>query len=420
MSPPSISTQIVTLLYEKGPLMIKDLAKDIPNPAKSIHTKALELKGMGLVQRDNEDKWSLMPGVTPDTLETGELGGAPPGGKSSTTPPDGIALDQKAMFKKHLEDIGVSPKAALPTIVEIFFAGDINDLSWLNRVLTREAAGFVSPHQRGLIIGWWANTRGLPYSEDDDLIPPPAEPGKGRGRPKAETQGQPFDLGVGWKVGKDRDGDWVALPSGPLSYEDAQAGAERRAAIAAYGGASAAGEDGDEGADEGERRPRRGARPRETLSDYTMRKWIDSMIEGGGRQGGQSDEVVKELRAEIARIKEQQLEGRFERLEGLIANMASRDPWDEYDKMQEMKSRFQGPIVTDQSPAVQIIKDTSDKVDKTLTRLLSVVERRVLSDEFKPEETRSVEERESKAGELLHEAENRDYSRQLRKDAFGR
>ncbi len=69
MSTMSIASQIIALLYEKGPLTMKDLAKGIPFAAKSIQTKVLELENKNLVRQDNDGVWSLMPGVTTETKE---------------------------------------------------------------------------------------------------------------------------------------------------------------------------------------------------------------------------------------------------------------------------------------------------------------------------------------------------------------
>jgi len=121
-------------------------------------------------------------------------------------------------------------------------------------------------------------------------------------------------------------------------------------------------------------------------------------------------------------MERERLEGRFEHLEGVIAQLAARDPWDEYDRIEAMKQRFGGgaPVVTDQSPAVQLIKDTTDKMDKNVSRMVGLFERTMLhSDVFNPETTRTTKEREGKAGELLGEVQSRDRSRGLRKEAFG-
>lgn len=66
-----------------------------------------------------------------------------------------------------MEGIGVSPKEAIPTIADIFFPRDIDNVRWLDYVLSKEVAGFVMPHQRRLMISWWAYTRGLIYDELD-------------------------------------------------------------------------------------------------------------------------------------------------------------------------------------------------------------------------------------------------------------
>lgn len=33
--------------------------------------------------------------------------------------------------------------------------------------------------------------------------------------------GRPPDLGLGWRVGKDKRGDWIPLPGGPMTYKEA-------------------------------------------------------------------------------------------------------------------------------------------------------------------------------------------------------
>jgi len=153
-----------------------------------------------------------------------------------------------------------------------------------------------------------------------------------------------------------------------------------------------------------------------------MKKMVDNMLDGGkGRGDGESD-TVHQLTERIENMERERQEERFDRIEGMVAQIAARDPWEEYDKIESMKQRLGGgaPIVTDQSPAVQLIKDTTDKMDKNVSRLVGLVERTMLhSDVFNPETTRTAKERETKAGELLGEVQSRDRSRGLRKDAFG-
>jgi len=228
--------------------------------------------------------------------------------------------------------------------------------------------------------------------------------------------------GQGWRVGKDKHGDWAALPGGPMAYDEAVAAAERRALIDSYATPTTEeeGVDGEEG-DEG--KPRRtGGKRGESMLDYMMKKLVDNLVDGQKGGGDGESAEVKRLTDRIENMERERQEERFERLEGLVAQAVNRDPWDDYDRIQAMKDRLGvgGPTVTDQSPAVQLIKDSTDKVDKNVNRLVGIVERVVLrSDEFRPEETRTHEEREDKAGQLLDTARSGDRRRRLRRDTFG-
>jgi len=153
-----------------------------------------------------------------------------------------------------------------------------------------------------------------------------------------------------------------------------------------------------------------------------MKKMLDNMFEGKkGKEDGESATVQK-LMERIENMEREKSEERMERLEGMVANIAARDPWEDYDRIEAMKQRLGvgGPVVTDQSPAVQLIKDSTDKMEKGMNRLIGVVERTALhSEEFTPETTRSSKQREEKAGELLGEVTQRERSRDLRRGAFG-
>ena len=435
---PSIVTQIVDKLYSEGSMKVAQMCETIKYPYKSVYTKALELQKLGLADKDDDGVWSLRDGVTPQTLITGELGGpAPPAPGAEEvepgkpTPPiarsPGIPLDQRSMFIKHCTDIGIAPREAIPTITDIFFSGDINSLQWLNQVLSKDAAGYVTHQQRRLMLSWWANTRRLDFDEEEYGFPPQ---GKGEKDTKGKKTGaeevkpeRRLDLGVGWKVDRDKDGAWIAQPGGPMSYQEAVDAAERRALIDSYGRGK--GEEEGEPIAEGEEGTpaRRGGKKQETLVEYMMKKMVDNMLEGNkGRGNGDSDTVTK-LTERIENMERERQEERFDRIEGIVAQIAARDPWEEYDKIQAMKDRLGGggPVVTDQSPAVQLIKDTTDKMDKNVSRMVGLFERTMLhSDVFNPENTRTPKDRESKAGELLGEVEKRDHSRGLRKEAFGK
>ena len=440
MSPskaPSIVNQIVDLLYAEGPMTVKQMCETIKYPYKSVLTKALEIQKLNLATQDVDKVWSLLEGVTPSTLETGEretpraAGGAeenqepgPPGAPIVRSP--GAPLDQEGLFIQELKNIGVTPTVVIPTIASIFFNGDIDNLSWLNTVLLKSAAGWVNHNKRRLIIDWWSHTRGLPFMPDA-LFPGGEEEGKARkaaalvaeSEPKAEKR---LDPGVGWKIQKDGDGDWVMMPGGPMSYQEATDAAKERQIISAYtrvkpDSEPEAGEFGDETGG-----TRKGGKKAETIMEYMMKKMIDATLDGGKGKASEESETIKRLIERIDSMEKERQEERVERMEGVIAGLASRDPWDDYNRIQEMKDRLGvgGSAVTDQSPAVQLIKDTTDKMDKNVARLVGVIEKAALrSDQFAPETTRTPEQRETKASELLAQVEVRERSRALRKDTFG-
>ncbi|MBA7607433.1 hypothetical protein ES703_14592 [subsurface metagenome] len=433
----SINEQAIEFLYSKGPMSCRDLSQYIPYKYKSINTKLLELQDLGLVDVDKDRIWHLREGVTPQTLVTGELdmttkepGVIEPEEAAPKAPAitksGGIPLDQRGMFVKHMVDIGVAPKDAIPTIADIFFSGDISNLKWLNKVLSQDAAGYVTHQQRRLMLGWWANTRMLEFDESEYGFSEGVKGEKGKaeakGAKEVEKPERRLDPGMGWKVGRDKDGAWIAQPGGPMSYQEAVDAAERRALIDSY--AQRPSEEEGEPAAEGEEAAsaRRGKGRGESMVEKMMLKMMDHFFDSTKGRGDGESETVKELRGEIARMREDKQDERFERLEGIIANVAARDPWDEYTHFQQQAQRFgYAPnVVTDQSPAVQLIKDSTEKLDKNVGRLMGIIERTALrSEEFQPETTRTSEQRETKAGDLLETAQGRSRSRQLRRDTFG-
>ncbi len=434
---PSIATQIVDKLYSEGSMKVTQMCETIKFSYKSVYTKALELQKLGLADKDDEGVWSLRDGVTPETLVTGEIKElgveetvVEGEGATKKLPPivrgPGIPLDQRSMFVKHCTDIGIAPKEAIPTITDIFFSGDITSLQWLNQVLSKDAAGYVTHQQRRLMLSWWANTRLLEFDEEEYGFPPQGKGEKETKSKKAAAEEvkpeRRLDPGIGWKIEKDKAGEWVAIPGGPMSYPEAVEAARDRQVIAAYARKEPSGEtEGEEGLEEGTP-VRKGAKRSETLMEYMMKKMVDNMLDGGRSKGDGESDTVRQLTERIESMEKERQEQRFEHLEGVIAQLAARDPWEEYDKLEAMKQRFGGgaSVVTDQSPAVQLIKDTTDKMDKNVSRMVGLFERTMLhSDVFNPETTRTTKERSDKADELLGEVQSRDRSRGLRKEAFG-
>ncbi len=448
---PSIADRIVETLYDKGPLDCEGLVPHIPRVTyKSISTACLLLEKQSIIERDEERVWSLCPGVTPQTMIDGtrtEDGETPPGSESddgaaeaegaaagkrrgSARPPvppkEPVALDSKQKFINELKAIGVTPVTTIPTIASIFFEGDIDSLSWLNHVLKEVAAGWVTPRHRRLVMEWWARTRGLPFQEDEYsfVSEGEAKAKKGaRGEEDEPAAGQTMDAGVGWKIEKDDDGDWVAIPGGPLAtYKEALEAAKQRQVLAAYAKRPTSGADDNGDDEEGERPSRKGGKRGETLVDKMMLKMLDNMMAGDqGKASAESDTIAR-LTDRIDGMERERTEERFERMEGLLAQALARDPWDDFQRITEMKERLGGgaPAVTDQSPAVQLIKDSTDKMDKNVGRLVGIMERMVLRDsDIKLENTRTPEAREDKAAELLSTVQDRARARGLRNSAFG-
>lgn len=440
----NIQQQVIEYLLKKGKqdpefagASSREMAKKISYKAKSIESQCLLLEHAGLIFRNQEDEhsspniWQKREGVIVDTVKTGELEmtnpPSEPTGATEKAPEASADLDQKQMFVDHLGKIGVTPKNAIPTIADIFFSGDIYDLTWLKQVLQKEAAGFVNPGQQRIIVSWWSHSRGLPFAEDE-LFPESEgdeKPRKGAAGKAGDDQRpeRPLDPGMGWKIAKDRDGDWVAIPGGPMNYKEATEGAERRHLIGAYQ-LPKGDDDGEEPAEgDSPKASRRGVKREEPLVDKLMLKLIDKVFDGDQGRGSEADARVERLQEQMAAMQAERQEERFERLEGLVAQVAGRDPWDEYDKIQALKDRLGvgGGAVTDQSPAVQIIKDSSDKLDKNVSRVVGIMERFILREgNFQPEETRTPGERDTRAGELLDTARGREASRDLRRQTFGR
>jgi len=201
-----------------------------------------------------------------------------------------------------------------------------------------------------------------------------------------------------------------------MNYREAVEAAERRHLIGAYQTPRETSR--AESGDGNEARPNR----EDSLLERMMLKLVENMIDGNKGGDSAGDEKVERLQDQINRLQDERIESRFERLEGLVTQAVNRDPWDEYNKINAMKERLGigAPVVTDNSPAVQLIKDSTDKMDKNVGRMVGIMERFVLREgDFKPEETRSEDDRSKKADELLETAQARARSRALRKQTFG-
>ncbi|KKN16423.1 hypothetical protein LCGC14_0976010 [marine sediment metagenome] len=399
----NLRESVLKALVENGPLTVQQLREVTHYKAKQIEDALYAMKMQGKIERMGdgtaralaEESETEAPGSPP-------AGGSPPGGDSTLRLP--LSGDQEE-FRSLLQDCDV--RKALETITKTFFAGDSEDLTHLVSVLD-DARAYVQPGQRRMIVHYWARfiRRDVPPLLEDRLTHPEGDKGD-RSRPGSE-----FIEDIGWKVVKDRDGDYVALPGGELTYDKAL----RYAATMMASRGSPKGEvDGDDDEPTIGKRRRGGQDPLVTLL-------LDRLLP---KEGG-SDDKVAVLEAKLAKLQEDARAAEMTELKGMVAAIANRDPIADFLAMKERMMLLdggpRGPEVTDQSPVVQLYKDTSHMMDRNVNRLVGMMEQVMLrgAGELVPEDTSTPEERERKAAALLAEMDQGDRSRALRKEVFGR
>ncbi len=418
----SVSDDIVQVLKERGPMALQQIYETTGHKKKTLQSKLYELRQAGKVARSADGIYQAVD-TPPETAEE-DPDILPPPPQDRPGPQSKEARDNPGpqaqaplrqplsgdpdKFRALLQDCDV--RKALDTITETFFAVDPENLEHLTSVLD-DARAYVSPLQRRLIVRYWARyiKRDIPPLLDERLSHQDGEKGDGA------RDGSRFVEDLGWKVEKDRDGDWVPRPGGELSYEKSL----RYAATLNATRSSPSDEgpdDENEEAPSGKRRRRGGARdPLLTL-----------LIEKAFPDKDDRDEEVKALREELGREREARQEERFSRLEGMIGSALNKNPFQEYLEIKQQVEAIEGPrqvpMVTDQSPTVQLIKDQSDKLDKNMNRLVGLAERAILrgKDEVIPEEHSTPEERDKRAERLLGRMEQAGRSRELRRELFGK
>lgn len=315
-------------------------------------------------------------------------------------------------FKALLKDCDV--KKGLDTITETVFAGDPEDLEYVLQCL-EDARAFVQPLSRKLILRHWAKFthRTLPPELEERM--------SGDGTPSGSKQEEhPLEeLGLGWQVQKDKDGEWGPQPNGDLTYREALKMAATMNVTSPRRREAEADEDSPRG--------RAGS-----FQQELMIRLLDRTFDDNGKRGSPDDDRLRKLEDELARNREElaaererAANERMQRLESMVATALTADPVEKLLAMREKLAVFDGPtqpMVTDPSPTVQLIKDSSDKLDKGMNRVAGVLERVMLrqQDEYVPEQHSSDDEREERAGELANRMEQSDRSRDLRKDVFGK
>ena len=426
---PSIKEQVIQILSKRGPLKLEDMMSDIKGAEKhSVDSKVHEMLNGGQLTRDSDMVYTLKGGVTAESVKENPAGAgdAPP--KTSGT---GAPLDPRPLFEGTCKGVGLKPEF-IPSIAELFFKGDIDDLAWLKEVLTRHSAGFVSNQQARFILASWGKTRNLPFDPDEFAVETPetARGAKAAAEAPAKSAQEQLEeeTGIKYKVEKDKDGDWVPKPGGTLTYEAALSHCEKQNYIKAVerGQAAEAADSAQETSDaKAPARPGKGSR---SFEQMLMEKMIDRMFDDDKGRGREDSVEMKALRDEVRRsresidqMREQQDREWRERIEATLAEAVARDPLGDTRSVEALRQRLgvSSSNITDSSPAVQLIKDSTDKLDKSLARTQGLFERWMMqSDQFRPEEKRSSAEKESKAGELLDEAERKARLQNTRKAAF--
>ena len=161
--PLNLPSRIVSLIMEKGPVKLGIMVRALKTPYQSLNTEALELRRLGVLQKDAEGVWSLVPGIDPAVYGVGAIklystGSAEPQLESSRTLQD--------EFRDLLRSTGV--KKGVEAITDIYFSGDdIWDAQWLYKVLVDYSEGFVTEDQCKLIMASWTITKGIFYEYED-------------------------------------------------------------------------------------------------------------------------------------------------------------------------------------------------------------------------------------------------------------
>ncbi len=160
---PTLRSRIVSLITEKSPMKLRVMVRTLRASYQSLNTEALELRRLGVLQKDAEGVWSLVPGVNPAMfgieIITSEL-------TASIEPQPEGSRTFKDEFRDLLKSVGV--KKAAETIADLYFSGDnIWDARWLYKVLADYSEGFVTEGQCKLIMGYWTRKNGVPYRYED-------------------------------------------------------------------------------------------------------------------------------------------------------------------------------------------------------------------------------------------------------------
>lgn len=318
-------------------------------------------------------------------------------------------------FLDHL-DVKAGPAQ---TIAETFFStGDEGDMKRLFSLLT-DAKAYVTSGQRRMIMRVWSDYTDTSIPEEIARIIDKDRPPEADG-----ATGEDADVfGLGWRVEKDESGECMPVAGGEIkSYMQA---CRVATAMNASSGRGKHGE-GDSGG-------------KGSVIDPTVQILIDRAFPEEGRGGGKDtlDQVkaivdlvvpkkaegeeseVQTLRRQLQEERDRATQKQLADLNALVTAALQRDPVKEYLEMHERITALTGGPISDNSPTVQVLKDSTDKLERFGTRGLGLLERVVLRNQPLEPEGGSEEDQEQRAEGLANRLEGDSRQRQLKREVYG-
>jgi hypothetical protein len=421
----SIKEDLLKLLSESGPLKIDAIQNSSPEiKSKNVSARLWELRSEGKIERHEDGTYvALVEPEAPKEIAVVSANGVEPAEGAQTAPrrsrgdvkgPQAAQeLDEplsgdEGEFQRLLKDCDI--KKGVNVITRTVFRGDSHDLDHVIDVLN-DAKAFINPGQRKMIIRYWAD-----YIEEGLTDRQLARLDRTESPKSADDKGEAVDeLGIGWGIEKDDDGEWAPVAAGEMSQTQAVRAAAQMNAT---------------------RRPRRrrdeddgdGDRRRDGLGSLSD---ILAIVERLKPEKSDTDDRLERMeerletqREQLAVEREGRMADRISELTTTMQSLASRDPVTMYQRAKETVMAFEGPtqpLVTDPSPTVQLVKDVGDKFDKNMNRLAGVAEQFLLRNqgEYEPEHTSDEAAQDERAGRLSSRISQSDRSRQLGEDLFG-
>lgn len=414
----TIAEDITVALQEReGPLSVDDIVTATGHDRQKLYRRLWEMKRSHQVESDPNHQgiyWlpDLPPENKPQATTNGRVETQSP---ASSTDDDLVPLSgDEDEFKRLLVDCSVT--RARETITRTFFGGDHTDMENLVSVL-QDARAYVNIGAARMILRYWARYIGGDLAQ----LPKLEERLESRTSGSSQTPDEDhFIEEMGWQVVKDKDGDWITKPGGELTQREALKWAATNNAIRPAREDDAEEDEAPRGR-RGSRQPRQEQQPNMLEIIQTVKELMTPAADTSGK-----DDQVRILTEKIDQMDRDRQDDRMGRLEELIGAAVNRNPVTEFLAMREQMDLLNPRAgVTDNSPTVQLVKDTSDKLDRNMTRLTGIIERVALrapsaADEEIPDHQYTPQEREDRAGKLAERMSQNNESKQLRQQLFGR